>query len=155
MNGFTLHRGSGGVELRLGASCGEAQRSLGPVAFNALVTIALNASRDNGGHWIAHASARAIAEDLDIGKERAAAALRVLRDRGFLVPRESRSSDNARFAPSVYELRIDSPEPRRPAHSATIAKPGHAPRRDRAVGSDRVRVDNDRDQRDLRLFGDA
>ena len=141
MNGFTLHRDTGGVELRLGASCGELQRSLGTVAFNALITIAVNASQDNGGHWVVHASSRAIAEDLDIGKERAAAALRILRTRGILVPRGSRTPNNARFAPSVYELRVDTPEP------ARVAKPEGETKR--------VTANDVRDDRELRLFGDA
>ncbi len=149
VNGFIVDRGSGGVELRLGPSSGELQRTLGPVAFNALVTIAVNASYDNGGHWIVRASSRSIAEDLDIGKERAAAALRILRNRGILVLRDSRTSNNARFAPSVYELRIDSPEPQRaerPSPTAVV-KPGRATKR--------VNADDVRDDLELRLFGDA
>ena len=147
MNGFTLHRGTGGVELRLGASCGELQRSLGPVAFNALITIAVNASQDNGGRWVVHASSRAIAADLDIGKERAATALRILRARGILVPRGSRTSNNARFAPSVYELRVDTPKPGRVTKPAAVAKPERETKR--------ANAEDGCDDRELRLFGDA
>ncbi len=78
------------------------RRKLRPLAWLVLEEVALTAVQD-GGRWVAHTSARQVAEQVGVDPGTAAGALRVLRDRGLL--RLERAKGRAgRFGLSVYVL---------------------------------------------------
>ena len=79
---------------------------------------------DGGGGVTVAASARDLAVRLGVGKDRAAAALAVLRDEGLLVRIEARASRSARFVAHRYDIRLPVS---RPADTSRLA--GHDGRR--------------------------
>jgi hypothetical protein len=95
----------GVVALELSAESESARRELGPVAWSVLETLAL-AGHEVDGQWMATTNARDLARRLGIGKDRAAAALRTLRDAGLVVTTTSRDAKSARFAASSYEIHL-------------------------------------------------
>jgi DNA-binding transcriptional ArsR family regulator len=78
------------------------RRKLRPLAWLVLEEVALTAVQD-GGRWVAHTSARQVAEQVGVDPGTAAGALRVLRDRGLL-RLEREKGQAGRFGLSVYVL---------------------------------------------------
>jgi hypothetical protein len=95
----------GDSELVVGTQSVDARRELGVVAWSVLEVVALGGSLDNSGRWVTHTNVRDIAQRLGIGKDRAAAALVVLRGAGLVVAQVGRDR-GSRFAPSCYEVRL-------------------------------------------------
>lgn len=93
------------VTLEIGAESTTARRELGAVAWSILEHLALT-SNDADGRRVATTNARDLASRLGIGKDRAAAALRVLRGAGPVVPHAGRDATTSRFAASCYEVRL-------------------------------------------------
>jgi hypothetical protein len=95
----------GVVALELSAESEPARRELGPVAWSVLEALAFT-GQDIDGQWMATTNARDLARRLGIGKDRAAAALRTLRDAGLVVTTTSREASTSRFAASSYKVRV-------------------------------------------------
>ena len=93
------------VRLEIGTDSDAARRELGAVAWSVLEVLAF-AGEDVGGRWVATTNARDLASRLGIGKDRAAAALSILRQAGLVVAHTSRDAGSARFAASCYEVRL-------------------------------------------------
>jgi DNA-binding transcriptional ArsR family regulator len=87
----------------LSAECRVLRRVLRPLVWVTLEEVALDAT-PQGGRLVAPTSARQVAERLGIDPGTAAAALRVLRERG-LVELEREKGPAGRFGLSVYTLR--------------------------------------------------
>jgi hypothetical protein len=96
------------VSLEICGASVAARRELGPVAWSVLEVLAL-AGCDEDGTWVATTNARDLAGRLGIGKDRAAAALSVLRRAGLVAAHTSRDAATSRFAASRYEMRAASP----------------------------------------------
>lgn len=96
----------GRLELRLGPESGLTRERLGLTAWVALEALALAAAPDSRGGIVVATSARDLATKLGIGKDRAAAALAVLRDAGLLVPIASSTGRSGRFVANRYEIRL-------------------------------------------------
>ena len=92
-------------ELVIDGASAAARRQLGVVAWSVLEVIAL-AGGDEHGAWIARTNVRDLAKRLGVGKDRVAAALRVLRAAGLVVPHSSRDAGSSRFVASLYEARL-------------------------------------------------
>ncbi len=95
----------GNAELVVGTESVDARRELGVVAWSVLEVLALGGSLDGSGRWVANSNVREIGQRLGIGKDRAAAALTVLRGAGLVVAQVGRDR-GSRFAPSCYEVRL-------------------------------------------------
>ncbi len=95
----------GHAELAVGTQSLDARRELGVVAWSVLEVLALGGSLDGSGRWVAHSNVREIGPRLGIGKDRAAAALTVLRGSGLVMAQVGRDR-GSRFAPSCYEVRL-------------------------------------------------
>jgi hypothetical protein len=93
------------VGLEIGAESTVARRDLGAVAWSVLETLALT-TEDVDGQRVATTNARDLALRLNIGKDRAAAALRALRAAGLVAVHLSRDATTSRFAASSYEVRL-------------------------------------------------
>ena len=99
--------GAGGrFELRLGPESRLLRERLGMTAWVALEALVLAADPESSGAVTVAASARALAGELGIGKDRAAAALAVLRDAGLLVHVASNMARSGRFVAHRYEIRL-------------------------------------------------
>jgi hypothetical protein len=99
--------GAGGrVELRLAPESGLLRERLGMTAWVALEALVLAAEPDSRGGVTVAASARDLARRIGIGKDRAAAALAVLRGAGLLVPVASSAGRSGRFVAHRYEIRL-------------------------------------------------
>jgi hypothetical protein len=96
----------GQVELRLGPESRLLRERLGMTAWVALEALVLAAEPESSGGVTVAASARDLAGKLGIGKDRAAAALTVLRDAGLLVPVASIACGSGRFAAHRYVIRL-------------------------------------------------
>ena len=98
MNATTLFVGrSGHLELRLGPECRTLRKQLGMAAWIALEELALQARVERDGAATVAASARDLASRLDIGKDRAAAALATLRTAGVIVAVNGERDRSSRF----------------------------------------------------------
>ncbi len=95
----------GKAELAVGTESVDARRELGVVAWSVLEVLALGGRLDGSGRWVANSNVREIGQRLGIGKDRAAAALVVLRGAGLVVAQVGRDR-GSRFAPSCYEVRL-------------------------------------------------
>lgn len=109
-----------------------ARRELGAVAWSVLEALALSAAHEQGV-WSAVTNARDLARGLGIGKDRAAAALGVLRRAGLVVAHTNRETTTSRFAASRYEVRlpvsgIDAP--RGPSSQPVRSAPSRSRKRD-------------------------
>jgi hypothetical protein len=93
------------VRLEIGAESTTARLELGAVAWSALELLALT-SHNLDGRRVAATNARDLAVRLGTGKDRAAAALRVLRTAGLVMPQAGRDATTSRFAASSYEVRL-------------------------------------------------
>jgi hypothetical protein len=124
-----------GVSLVVGADSRRARRELGAVAWVMLEAVALAGEFDAEGRWVAVTNARALASELGIGKDRAAAALATLRAAGLVVAHAGRQYGSARFAPSRYEVRLPVSH-----HTDTATTTPDRPTRRRAPRT-RARVD--------------
>ena len=99
-------RSAGGhVTIAQSSDAHELRRLVGVTAWVVLEALTVEA-RFEGDRLYVEKTSRDLAVLLAIGKDRAAAAVRVLRDAGILVQCSNRSSNNSRFAPSRYEIRI-------------------------------------------------
>jgi hypothetical protein len=96
----------GHMELHLGSESGLLRERLGMTAWVALEALVLAAAPDGRGGVTVAASARDLAARLGIGKDRAAAALAVLRDAGLLVPVASSVGRSGRFVAHRYEIHV-------------------------------------------------
>jgi hypothetical protein len=92
---------SGEVELVVTAASIDTRSQIGATAWSVLETLALHA-RPSDGVLVAESSIRAVATQLCIGKDRAAAAFAVLRAAGWIELRRQRVAGNARFASASY-----------------------------------------------------
>jgi DNA-binding transcriptional ArsR family regulator len=127
---------SGGTTLEIDGESATARRDLGAVAWSILEALAL-ASAEDHGVWSATTNARELARRLDIGKDRAAAALSTLRRAGLVVAHTNREATTSRFAASHYEVRLPIsnveaapdpvPHPRRPAPSRSRTRDASTP----------------------------
>ena len=132
--------GNGTVELRVDPGSGEVRRELGVAAWSVLELLALGGASDGSGRWMVYSNARDLARSLGIGKDRAAAALAVLRGAGLIAAHVERDQRSARFARSRYEIRLpvsvsrdtdkarpaSIDEPIRPSPTTTRSRHGHA-----------------------------
>jgi hypothetical protein len=96
----------GRATLRLNADSAQARRELGALAWAVLETLALDGGFDDADRWVACTNARDLGRRLNVGKDRAAAALATLRRAGLVVAHLGRAAGSARFAPSRYEVRV-------------------------------------------------
>jgi hypothetical protein len=124
-----------GPRLEIDEASDVARRELGAVAWSVLETLAL-AGTEEDGVWSATTNARDLARRLDIGKDRAAAALGVLRRAGVVVAHTTRERNTSRFTASRYEVqlpisRVDAP----PDPAESVAAPAR-PTRSRARARD-------------------
>jgi len=101
----------GRVELRLGPESGLMRERLGTTAWVALEALVFAAAPDRRGGIVVATSARDLAGKLGIGKDRAAAALAVLRDAGLLVAVESSAGRSGRFVAHRYEITLPVSRP--------------------------------------------
>jgi hypothetical protein len=99
------------VELRLGPESGLTRERLGMTAWVALEALVLAATPDSRGAVVVATSARDLGGRLGIGKDRAAAALAVLRDAGLLVPAAPNAGRSGRFVAHRYEIRLPVSRP--------------------------------------------
>ena len=107
MTGLIIVIDAGGqIELRLGPESRLLRERLGMTAWVALEALVLAAARDGRGRLAAATSARDLATKLGVGKDRAAAALAVLRESGLLVPIASSTGRSGRFVAHRYEIRL-------------------------------------------------
>ena len=106
-------------------------------AWVALEALAFAAVPDTRGGLAVATSARDLATKLGIGKDRAAAALAVLRDAGLLVPVASKAGRSGRFVEHRYEIRL--PVSR---HTDTVRSSGRGDQAGdvRRVAGDRARL---------------
>jgi hypothetical protein len=126
--------GAGGhLELRLGPESGLMRERLGMSAWVALETLVLAAVPDGRGGIVAATSARDLAGKLGIGKDRAAAALAVLRDAGLLVQVAPSAGRSGRFVAHRYEIRL-------PVSRAADTAPASRPSEVRRVAPDSARL---------------
>lgn len=91
------------ASLEISGESVAARRDLGSAAWSVLEILAL-AGCDEDGVWVATTNARDLAGRLGIGKDRAAAALGVLRRAGLVVAHTSREATTSRFSASRYEV---------------------------------------------------
>lgn len=96
----------GRVELRLGPESHLLRERIGMTAWVALEALVLAAEPESNGAVTVGASARALAGKLGIGKDRAAAALSVLRDAGLLIEVVPSAGRSGRFVAHRYEIRL-------------------------------------------------
>jgi hypothetical protein len=96
----------GRVEVRLGPESRLLRERLGTTAWVALEALVLAATPDGSGGVTVAGSARDLASKLGIGKDRAAAALAVLRDAGLLVRVTSSAGRSGQFVAHRYEIRL-------------------------------------------------
>lgn len=107
----------GHVELRLAPESRLLRERLGMTAWVALEALVLAAAPDGRGGVTVGASARDLAARLGIGKDRAAAALAVLRDADLLVLIPSSAGQSGRFVAHRYEIRLSVSRAADPARS--------------------------------------
>ena len=96
----------GQVELRVRPESRLLRERLGMTAWVALEALVLAAEPDGCGGVTVAASARDLARRLGVGKDRAAAALSVLRNAGLLVSIPSSAGRSGRFVAHRYEIRL-------------------------------------------------
>jgi hypothetical protein len=96
----------GHIELLLGRDSRLLRERLGMTAWVALEALVFTAEPDGRGGVTVAASSRDLAVRLGVGKDRAAAALAVLRDAGLLGRIERRAGRSARFVAHRYEIRL-------------------------------------------------
>ena len=104
-----------GVADRLvitGASCG-ARGELGPLAWAALETVALDAEADVDGGFGAATTVRKLAVQLDVNKDTAGRALARLIDNGFLVRTSENNESRYELRARPWQCSVSSIRPRR------------------------------------------
>ncbi len=92
------------LTLEVDSASMAARRELSAVAWSVLEALALTGS-DAGGTWVATTSARDLGSRSGIGKDRAAAALGMLRAASLVEAHTSRDA-SSRFAAGRYEVRL-------------------------------------------------
>jgi hypothetical protein len=99
---MALFDGSDDAVVVIAAASRSLRRALRPLAWVILEDVALDAAPEDG-RLVARTSARQVAERLGVDPGTAARALRILRERGFLVL-EREKSPAGRFGLSVYVI---------------------------------------------------
>lgn len=115
--------------IRVTPEAADVRRRVGPAAWFVFEHLALISTPDHDGGWIAATNVRAIAVACGIGKDRAGAALRVLRDARLVTTARSSPAPGARFEPSRYRIQLPADPAEAPTKSATVEP--RSPRRSR------------------------
>jgi hypothetical protein len=136
---------AGGPRLEIDEASEAARRELGAVAWSILETLALSGTEEQGV-WMMTTNARDLGHRLDIGKDRAAAALGTLRRAGLVVAHTTRETTTSRFTASRYEVQLplSTIESQQDAPAETVPAPTR-PTRSRS----RARADATTERLDL------
>lgn len=111
MNGISITREADTNTLLITTEAADLRRTVGPVAWCVLEHLALNATPAAASGWIVVTNVRVIAAACGIGKDRAAAALRSLKDIGLVTTAATGRAPGARFEPFRYRVHLSAPAP--------------------------------------------